>query len=160
MAKSAGAKRSTTFRVLLVVVAFVIGTGLGLGIFTLAYAKGASYLSDEPTACINCHIMEEQYDGWTAGPHASFATCGDCHLPHDNVVSKYLVKGENGLHHGSKFTTGAFPENIEIRESSLRITNAACVYCHAELTDDVRHPGNYPDSDDFSCVRCHSDVGH
>ena len=28
------------------------------------YAQGFSYLSDDPAACANCHIMREHYDGW------------------------------------------------------------------------------------------------
>ncbi len=160
MTNTSSAKRGTVARVLLVAAAFVVGAAVGLAVFTLTYAKGTSYLSDEPEACINCHVMQKEYDGWKAGSHASFATCNDCHLPHDGIASKYLVKAENGLHHGAKFTTGSFPENIEIRDSSLQITNAACLYCHSELTEDVRHPGNYSDAGEFSCVRCHSDVGH
>lgn len=146
--------------VILAIAAFIVGIMLGLAVFTFTYAKGASYLSGDPQACINCHIMEDQYDGWIAGPHANVATCNDCHLPHDNVVAKYAVKAENGLMHGLKFTTGWHPENIVIRDMSLAITNDACLYCHGDLTDDVRHPGNYADGDEFSCVRCHSDVGH
>lgn len=80
--------------------------------------------------------------------------------PHDSIVSKYLVKAENGFSHSAKFTTGWHPENIVIRDQSLQITNQACLYCHADLTDDVRHPGTYTDGEEFSCVRCHSDVGH
>lgn len=146
--------------VLFLVAAFVVGIALGLAGFTFAYAKGASYLSSDPAACINCHLMEDEYDGWMAGTHANVATCNDCHLPHDNVVAKYAVKAENGFHHGLKFTTGAYPENVEIREASLAITNDACLYCHGDLTDDVRHPGHYAEGGEFSCVRCHAGVGH
>lgn len=145
--------------IILIIAAFVIGIAIGLGVFTMTYAKGLSYLSNNPETCTNCHVMNEQYDGWIAGPHAGMATCNDCHLPHDNIVAKYAVKAENGFSHASKFTLGNYPENIVARDISKRITNDACLYCHAELTDDIRHPGNYVD-DEVSCVRCHSDVGH
>jgi cytochrome c nitrite reductase small subunit len=49
---------------------------------------GTSYLSSDPAVCINCHIMQEQYDGWLHGSHHAVAVCNDCHLPHDNVVLK------------------------------------------------------------------------
>ncbi|MSS84076.1 cytochrome c nitrite reductase small subunit [Actinomycetaceae bacterium WB03_NA08] len=139
--------------------AVMTGLVLGLGLFTFVYAKGFSYLSGDPAACINCHVMNEEYDGWLHGPHANVATCNDCHLPHDNVVAKYYTKAENGFVHASKFTLGNYPENIVIRDVSLQITNDACIYCHADFVDDVTHPGNYAD-EEFSCVRCHSGIGH
>ena len=146
--------------VLLTAATFAVGLMVGLGLFTFIYAKGASYLSTDPQACINCHIMNEQYDGWINGAHAGVATCSDCHMPHDNVVHKYWVKGENGFMHALKFTTGWYPENIVARPVSLAITNEACLYCHAELTNDIRHPGTAADGEVFDCVRCHSGIGH
>lgn len=146
--------------ILAAVAAFVVGVLGGLMVYTFVYAKGASYLSSDPAACINCHIMEEEYDSWLAGPHANFATCGDCHLPHDNIVHKYWVKGENGFMHALKFTTGWHPENIEARQVSLNITNEACLYCHDDFTYSARHPGTVNDDEIFDCIRCHSGVGH
>ncbi len=139
---------------------FAVGTMLGLVMYTFVYAKGFSYLSSDPTACINCHIMEEQYHGWTAGVHSNVATCSDCHLPHDNIVHKYFVKAENGFMHGLKFTTGWHPENIEARDVSLAVTNEACLYCHADITSDMRHLGTAQDGEIFDCVRCHAGIGH
>ena len=34
------------------------------GAFTFVYAKGLSYLTPDPRACLNCHVMYSQYDGW------------------------------------------------------------------------------------------------
>jgi cytochrome c nitrite reductase small subunit len=34
-----------------------LGVALGLGGYTLVYAEGLSYLSDDPEACANCHII-------------------------------------------------------------------------------------------------------
>jgi nitrate/TMAO reductase-like tetraheme cytochrome c subunit len=51
--------------------AALIGGIVGLGVFTFAYAQGASYLSDDPSTCVNCHIMREVYDGWNR-PTASW----------------------------------------------------------------------------------------
>lgn len=140
--------------------ALLIGIVGGLGVYTFAYAKGLSYLSTDPAACINCHVMEEQYDSWVAGSHHNFATCSDCHMPHDNIFHKYYVKGENGFMHAFKFTTHNYPEHIVARDVSLAITNEACLYCHSDLTEDVRHPGGVSDSEVFDCARCHGDVGH
>lgn len=140
--------------------ALLIGVVGGLGIYTFVYAKGLSYLSTDPAACINCHVMEEQYDSWVAGSHHNVATCSDCHMPHDNFFHKYYVKAENGFWHALKFTTDDYPEHIVARDVSLDITNKACLYCHADFTEGVRHPGNVPTGELFDCIRCHSDVGH
>ena len=36
----------------------VIGIAVGIGAYTFAYAKGWSYLTDNPAACANCHVMQ------------------------------------------------------------------------------------------------------
>jgi cytochrome c nitrite reductase small subunit len=36
-----------------------VGVVIGLGGYTFLYARGASYLTDHPAACANCHIMRE-----------------------------------------------------------------------------------------------------
>ena len=46
------------------IVAVLIGTLVGVGGFTFVYARGYSYLGDDASACANCHVMHEQYDGW------------------------------------------------------------------------------------------------
>ena len=32
-------------------------------------------------ACVNCHVMNEQYDAWLKSGHRHVATCVECHLP-------------------------------------------------------------------------------
>jgi cytochrome c nitrite reductase small subunit len=44
--------------------AAAIGLVIGIGGYTFLYTKGISYLTDNPAACANCHIMREHYDGW------------------------------------------------------------------------------------------------
>src|SRR2546422_11545383 len=73
----------------------VIGVAIGIGVYTLAYAKGWSYLTDDPAACANCHVMREQFDGWLKSSHRSVATCNSCHTP-ANFVGKYATKASNG----------------------------------------------------------------
>jgi hypothetical protein len=36
-------------------VAVLVGVAFGLGAFTFVYARGASYLTNDPAACANCH---------------------------------------------------------------------------------------------------------
>ena len=42
----------------LVVFAALVGLAAGLGGYTFAYAKGWSYLTNDPRACANCHVPE------------------------------------------------------------------------------------------------------
>ena len=74
----------------------VLGAALGLGSYTFAYARGWAYMTDDPRACANCHVMNEQYDGWIKSSHRSVAVCNDCHVPH-SLVAKYATKGTQRL---------------------------------------------------------------
>lgn len=138
--------------------AVLIGLAVGLGTFTFAYARGYSYLLDDPVACANCHVMNDQFDGWIRSSHRNVATCNDCHTPHDNVVSKYWVKAKNGFWHSYYFTTGTFHEPIRITGSNRVVTEAACRHCHGDMIEamDAGHAG----ADEASCIRCHGSVGH
>ena len=133
----------------------MLGIVLGLGGFTFLYAKGASYLSNDPAACANCHVMQEQYTGWLRGPHHAVATCNDCHTPH-NLLGKYAVKAENGFWHSFYFTTGNYPDVISARPVSRRIVENGCRHCHATIAGDI----SAHDSESLSCLACHRDVGH
>ncbi len=135
----------------------LVGLALGVGAYTFVYAKGYSYLSNNPQACANCHVMENQYSGWLKSSHHSVATCNDCHTPH-NLLGKYATKAENGFWHSFYFTTGAYPENIQAREKSRRITENACRRCHADIAADVASP--HAGTGGLSCIQCHGHVGH
>src|SRR5215469_2754390 len=69
----------------------------------------------------------------------------------------YAIKATNGFFHSLAFTTGGFPNVIQIRGYNERVTEGACKYCHAELTSSIIgvHSGR-----DISCIKCHSGVGH
>src|SRR4029077_2189650 len=121
-------------------------------------AEGASYLSNDPRACVNCHIMREQYDGWQKASHHAVATCNDCHVPHD-FLGKYLSKVDNGYHHSRAFTLQDFHEPIQIRQVNSHVLNQNCVYCHGELTSEIRSHVNGVEQA-MDCVRCHDSVGH
>jgi cytochrome c nitrite reductase small subunit len=95
----------------------VIGVALGIGVYTFAYAKGWSYLTDDPAACANCHVMQEQFDGWLKSSHRSVATCNSCHTP-SNLIGKYATKASNGFWHSFFFTTGGYEDNIQIKPHS------------------------------------------
>jgi cytochrome c nitrite reductase small subunit len=140
-----------------IALAALVGVALGIGTFTFVYARGASYLTDDPAACANCHIMREQFDGWTRSSHRAAAVCNDCHAP-SGFVPKYVTKARNGFWHSSYFTLGGFHEPIRITARNLDITEGACRKCHDEITyaiDPMPRAGSR-----LSCVSCHRNVGH
>ncbi|HZW10691.1 MAG TPA: cytochrome c nitrite reductase small subunit [Phycisphaerales bacterium] len=146
----------------------LVGVFLGAGVYTVHHAEGLSYLSNDPRACVNCHIMREQYDGWQKGSHHAVATCNDCHVPHD-LVGKYLTKVEHGYRHSKGFTFQDFHEPIRMKESSRRIVNHNCIGCHEALLAQVQplfeedahsFAGGPPGAAAFDCLHCHAGVGH
>jgi cytochrome c nitrite reductase small subunit len=141
----------------LLVVAVLFGIAAGLGGYTFVYARGASYLTDDPAACANCHVMREQYDGWIKSSHRSVAVCNDCHTPHA-FLAKYYTKALNGYHHSLAFTSGEFHEPIQIKARNLEVTEWACRGCHADTVQAIDHPGETLEP--ISCIRCHDSVGH
>jgi len=145
-------------RTLTIVATTLVGMVIGVAIFGIQYAKIPSYFSTDPRNCTNCHVMQAQYDAWSHGPHKNVATCDDCHLPHDSIVNKLLVQGEDGVLHGYKFTTGDYPTTIVIRDSSLAVVNQSCLSCHGTLTATM-HEATKP-TQTITCTHCHANVGH
>jgi len=147
----------------------LLGLAIGTGVFTFGYAKGASYLTNDPAACANCHVMDAHYDSWAKSSHSAVAVCNDCHTPHD-FVGKYLTKASNGFWHSFAFTTGDFPDPIRIKGHNREVTEAACRHCHAELTASITAGPHATgtgvtavgeaDGWEVSCTRCHRTVGH
>jgi cytochrome c nitrite reductase small subunit len=133
------------------------GLLLGIGLYTFGYARGYSYMTDDPEACVNCHVMREQYEGWQKSSHRKVAVCNDCHTP-PGFISKYVVKGLNGFHHSYAFTSGRFPDNIQITGRNERVAEESCMKCHEEITTGIR--GARHGNDKMNCVSCHGSVGH
>lgn len=141
-----------------VVLAVLTGMLLGVGAFTFDYAAGFSYFSNEPEACVNCHIMNDHFDSWVKSSHHAHAVCNDCHTPHA-LVAKYVSKAENGFNHSLKFTLGTYREPIRIRPVNAARLQANCIECHQELVSEIRWEANLA-HEDLDCVRCHAAVGH
>jgi cytochrome c nitrite reductase small subunit len=133
-----------------------LGILLGLGGATFNYAEGLSYLSTDPEACANCHIMLPQYDAWQKASHHAVATCADCHLPVE-FPAKYIVKAANGWSHSRGFTLQDFDEPIVIKPANADVLHANCLRCHADLVHEqaAAFTEGAP-----RCVRCHAAVGH
>ena len=140
-----------------VLLSLFVGIFSGAGGYTFYYAEGASYLSNDPRACMNCHIMQDHFDAWMKSSHRAVAVCNDCHTPR-GFVAKYLTKANNGFWHSFGFTTGRFPEPLRITPRNRRITQDACRACHADIVDAIEPL--HADQDKSDCIRCHRDVGH
>ncbi len=147
--------RSLPFWLLLLAVALA-GALFGLGGFTFVYAKGYSYLSNDPAACANCHVMREVYDGWNHSSHKGIATCNDCHTPHD-LIPHYAVKALDGYKHSAAFTLSDIPEPIRIEPFDKGIALQNCLRCHGDLTSMMNHQFSAEPTD---CLRCHVGEGH
>ncbi len=140
-----------------IILGVAVGLAAGVGGYTFVYAKGASYLTDRPEACANCHIMREQYGGWIKSSHRSVAVCNDCHTP-PGLLAKYTTKAANGFWHSFAFTAGRFPEPIRIKPHNLEIAENKCRDCHQEIVEAIE--GSHQKAAKLWCIRCHSSVGH
>ena len=137
----------------------LVGTLVGIASYAFVYAKGYSYLVNDPKACANCHVMNEQYSGWIKSSHRSAATCNDCHTPH-NVFGKYAVKASNGFFHSFYFTTGKYPDTIQITKFDREVVEGACRHCHAAITQAIDGNSVHGTAEGIHCTRCHLSVGH
>lgn len=151
--------RSSGFAVYqLLLPALALGVAGGVGLFTFYYARGASYLSDDPQACRNCHVMNSVYESWLKGGHQHAATCNDCHVPHD-FLGKWLTKAENGFHHSFAFTFYDIAPVIRARSRSQAVVQQNCQRCHADAAQHATG-GASGQSEALPCKSCHSGIGH
>lgn len=145
---------------------FVVGGVIaGLGGYTVYMSRAHSYLSDDPAACVNCHIMTPYYQSWNHSSHAQWATCNDCHVPQDNVISKYAFKAKDGLYHAAVFTVKGEPQAIRPRDESYEVIMNNCIRCHLELNTEFVKTGmiDYCDVQEGkgkACWDCHTQVPH
>jgi cytochrome c nitrite reductase small subunit len=135
----------------------VLGLALGIGVYTFVYARGYSYMTNDPEACRNCHVMNEQFDGWVKSSHRAVAVCNDCHTP-PGLVGKYGTKAMNGFWHSFYFTSGRFPDPVQITGRNRAVTEKACRHCHQEIVAAI--DAGHPAGDGVSCIDCHRSVGH
>jgi cytochrome c nitrite reductase small subunit len=143
----------------LIIATVLIGIVIGIGGYTFLYAKGYSYMTNDPAACANCHVMQDHFAAWTRASHRSVAVCNDCHTP-PGLVPKYMTKARNGFWHSYYFTMGGYPDPLRITPRNHDITERACRTCHAELTASIDPMHTETARGGLSCTKCHNDVGH
>jgi cytochrome c nitrite reductase small subunit len=142
----------------------VLGAIVGLGFYTLKVSNAMSYLSDDPETCINCHVMYPQYASWNHSSHREWATCSDCHVPHDNIFRKYYFKASDGARHATIFTARAEPQVIQIKQAGINVVQENCKRCHMDLIENsllVENTGKMAQMGEGKlCWDCHREVPH
>lgn len=133
-----------------------LGCFFGLSAYIFQISQAASYLSDDPKACINCHIMTPMYASWQHSSHANAASCNDCHVPHDSALRKYYFKAMDGSRHSFLFTFRMEPQVIRARYESKEVIQANCLRCHGDQV----HQATTEPIFERSCVECHREVPH
>ena len=143
----------------------ILGLLVGLTGYTVYISRAHSYLSDDPAACINCHVMDSYYQSWSRSSHAEWANCNDCHTPQHNFIAKYTFKAMDGLYHAAVFTFGAEPQVIRTREASNEVIMDNCIRCHTQLNTAMVNTGlvSFEDTkhgQGKACWQCHTQVPH
>ena len=145
-------------------VIILLGILTGLGSLALYISNAASYLSDQPEACMNCHVMASEYATWQRGSHARAAVCNDCHVPHDNFLKKYAFKAKDGLRHATIFTLRMEPQVIKLNKAAIPVVQKNCVRCHVNLVENVSlsetRGESFHSGESRLCWECHRQTPH
>jgi len=137
----------------------------GLGGYTAFAFRMASYLSDDPATCMNCHIMAPYYATWSRSSHGRTATCNDCHVPHENAARKWMFKGMDGTRHATVFLTKREPQVIQAIDGSSSVIMNNCIRCHEQLNAEFVKTGRISYSmvkagEGKACWDCHRETPH
>lgn len=135
-----------------------LGVAAGLGGVVAHAGRATSYLSDSPETCANCHVMYPQYLTWQHSSHREVATCNDCHVPHDGLISQYAFKAQDGNRHAFMFTFRLEPQVIRISRGAVPVVQANCVRCHGDVVQDVTMRDAVAAG--RQCWDCHREVPH
>lgn len=130
----------------------------GMGLFVAHVSRAPSYLVDDPETCVNCHVMTTQYVTWQHSSHAEAATCNDCHVPHDHLITEYAFKAKDGLKHATIFTMRWEPQVIRLSEGAVPVVEENCRRCHRAVIEDLALEAHA--AGDLRCWDCHREVPH
>ncbi len=148
-----------------IIISILAGVIVGGGFLFLYLLRAHTYLTDEPSACVNCHIMSPYYATWMHSSHGRDATCNDCHVPNDNFVKKWAFKGMDGMKHVAAFLANSESQVIQAQSVSSQVIMNNCIRCHEQLNTEFVKTGriNYMLSqtgEGKACWDCHRDVPH
>ena len=145
-------------------VAIVMGAFVGVSLYLVKISNAASYLSDAPETCMNCHVMAPQYATWNHSAHREVTNCNDCHVPHNNLANKIFFKAKDGLRHSAVFTMRKEPQVIRIKQEGIEVVQQNCIRCHHNLITDSK---TLAKTDTFHharqerlCWECHRETPH
>ncbi len=145
-------------------VIILLGIVCGLSLVIFRVSNAVSYLSDDPATCMNCHVMAPQFATWERGSHGRKTVCNDCHIPHDNIVSKYLFKASDGLRHSFIFTFRLEPQVIHVKSAGIAVIQENCKRCHADLMSRVNNGLVTSSTAEHGagklCWECHRETPH
>ena len=109
------------------------GSALGTGGYAVYYGEGLSYLSNDPKACVNCHIMRDHYDGWAEGQPPRRRDLQRLPHParlHPQVPGRRRRTG-SGTPRGSRFRTSTSRSGSARRTAAVLQKN--CIHCHHDV---------------------------
>jgi cytochrome c nitrite reductase small subunit len=145
-------------------VVVILGVFVGVGITAFHLSNASSYLSDEPRTCINCHLMTPHFATWMNSSHGRSVTCGDCHVPQDNIFNKYMFKASDGMRHAFVFTFHIEPDIIQIKDAGIQAVQDNCIRCHEKQLGETTLPKNtgraFAHGEGRLCWDCHRHVPH
>jgi cytochrome c nitrite reductase small subunit len=130
------------------------GICIGMALLLVRIANAASYLSDAPKTCVNCHVMTDAYVAWQRGSHGRVAICTDCHVPHNNFMAKYAFKATDGLKHSYVFTLRKEPQVLQLSNRAVPVVQANCLRCHSDRIEMIRLAA----SSERKCWDCHNNI--
>lgn len=152
-------------RVHKVAICCLLGIMAGCGVLVMYMLRAHTYLGDDPSACVNCHIMSPYYATWMHSSHSRNATCNDCHVPHENMARKYAFKGMDGMKHVAAFVTRQERMSPKIGDDGAQVVMNNCIRCHTELNTTMVNTGKVDYmmtqvGEGKVCWDCHRQVPH
>ncbi len=155
---------SSLSRVQRILLIIACGAFCGCGALFFYLLRAHTYLGDDSSACINCHVMSPYYATWMHSSHSRNATCNDCHVPHENVARKYAFKAMDGMKHTAMFLTKSEAMSPKAGSSAESVIMDNCIRCHTELTTELAMGTNTDMRKAVDggkkCWDCHRDVPH
>lgn len=140
------------------IVAVLCGIVLGLFLFLVQHSNVLSYFSQDPRACINCHVMNTAYASWKHSSHSD-VTCVACHMPQDSIIKALYAKATDGTKHAYFFTLED-RENFTISEDGANRVQKNCVSCHEDVMRLGMKVNEHEMTDGKKCWECHRGIPH
>ena len=153
---------------MLVIAGVVCGLG---GLFMYLLRAHTYFVGDNPSACVNCHIMTPYYATWSHSSHGRIddqkngATCNDCHVPHQNLAVYYGFKAVDGLKHTAYFVGHMEHQAIKAETLTGQVVMDNCIRCHEQLNTEFVKTGRMGYMAQQAqggkvCWDCHRNVPH